>query len=87
MNFYLLLLYFLAGVISDFLFIINMRFVAKERVFSAAFVAFLNTVISLYVLYSILTEIQTGRGIFAILVYALGIGTGTYIAMRLKLEK
>ncbi len=84
---YFLILYFIAGILSDFLFTMNMRFVAKERPFLAALVSFSTTIISLYVLFSIITTLQQSRGFVAILVYALGIGTGTYIAMRLKIDK
>jgi len=86
MNYWLLVIYFFAGVISDFLFTINMRFIAKERAGWAALVSFITTIISMYVLYTILTE-MSGKGLISIVVYALGIGAGTYIAMHLRLEK
>ena len=87
MNYYLLIIYFFAGILSDFLFTINMRYIAKERVLLSAIVAFITTITGLYILYSIITMLQQNRGFIAILVYAMGVGTGTYIAMRLKLEK
>ena len=85
MNSYYLVFYFLAGVMSDFLFTINMRLIAKERALLAATVAFLNTIIGMYVIYTIITSLQSNRGFIAILVYALGVGVGAYTAMRLKL--
>lgn len=82
-----LILYFIAGVVQDFLLTLNWRYIAKEKVSGAVLFSFLTTVISLLVLYSILTRLDESRSIFAIIIYALGIATGTFIAMKVKLEK
>jgi len=75
-------IYFIAGVVQDYLLTINWRLVQKERAFLATIFSFLTTVVSLIVLYSILTRLDTDRSILAITVYALGIAVGTFIAMK-----
>ena len=84
---YYLILYFIAGVLQDFLLTLNWRFIAKDRVVYAVIFSFLTTVISLLVLYNIVTKLDQNRSIIAILVYALGIATGTLIAMQVRLDK
>ena len=81
---YYLILYYLAGVLQDFLLTLNWRFIAKGKVIPAAIFSFLVTVITLVVLYNILTQLEAHRSIVAIIVYALGIGTGTILAMKVK---
>jgi len=81
-----LILYFFAGVLQDFVFTLNIRFVNKERTLPAVLTSFLITVISLLVLYNILTTLDSQRSILAIIVYAAGIAAGTYLAMRFKVK-
>jgi len=81
---YYLIIYFLAGVVQDFLLTLNWRFIAKEKTIPAATFSFLVTVISLLVLYNILTRLDSQRSIIAIIVYALGIATGTILGMKVK---
>jgi len=80
-----LILYFLAGIIQDFFLTLNWRFVAKEKPLQATIFSFLTTVISLLVLYNILTQLDKERSIIGIIVYAMGIGSGTYLGMKLKI--
>jgi len=82
---WIFIVYFLVGVLQDFLFTLNLRYVAKEKVFPAVLTSFLTVVISMLVLYNIVTQLGDQRGILAIIVYALGIGTGTFLAMKFKL--
>ena len=77
-----LLVYFVAGVVQDYLLTLNWRFVAKEKAFLATVFSFLTAVVSLIVLYSILTRLDANRSLVAITVYALGIAVGTFIAMK-----
>ena len=77
-----LILYFLAGVLQDFLFTLNLRYVAKNKVFLAVLTSFLVTVVNLFVLYNILTQLDSQRTIAAIIIYAFGITTGTFLAMK-----
>lgn len=81
----LYLLYFLAGVSQDFLFTLNLRYVAKNKVWLAVLTSFLVTVVGLLVLYNILTNFDSERSILAIIIYAAGIATGTFFAMKFKL--
>ena len=85
--FYQLILYFLAGIIQDFFLTLNWRFVTKEKPLQATAFSFLTTVTSLLVLYNILTQLDKERSIIGIIIYALGIATGTYLSVRLKLNK
>ena len=79
-----LLIYFAVGIIQDFFLTLNWRYVAKEKVIPAVTFSFLTTVVSLLVFYDILTGLDAERGIIAIVVYSLGIGTGTFLAMKFK---
>ena len=38
------------------------------------------------VLYNIITQLDKERGIIAIVIYALGIGTGTILGMKTKIS-
>lgn len=80
------LLYFIAGVLQDFLFTLSLRFVNKNNPYKAGSTAFLETVITLTILYQILNNLEGSKTILAIFIYAFGIGTGTIVAMKLKLK-
>jgi uncharacterized protein YebE (UPF0316 family) len=80
-----LVLYFLVGIFQDFLGTLNMRYIAKGKVFLSVLTSFLVTAVSLLVLYNILTQLDSQRSILAIVIYAFGIGTGTFFAMKFKL--
>ncbi|PIR93388.1 hypothetical protein COT99_00990 [Candidatus Falkowbacteria bacterium CG10_big_fil_rev_8_21_14_0_10_43_10] len=78
-------IYFIAGVCQDFLLTLNWRFINKEKSTPAAFFSFAVTIVSMLVLYNILTELDERRSIIAIIIYALGIGTGTILGMKTKI--
>jgi len=79
-----LLVYFLAGVLQDFLFTMNLRYVAKNKVLLAMLVSFLVTVVNMIALYNILTQLNPNETMSAILFYAFGITAGTFLAMKFK---
>ncbi len=79
-----LLVYFLAGVLQDFLFTLNLRYVAENKVLLAMLVSFLVTLVNLVALYNILTQLNPNETMPAIFAYALGITAGTYLAMKFK---
>jgi len=81
-----LIIYFLAGVFQDFLVTLNWRFVAKDKIVPATVFSFLVTVVSMLVLYNILTQLDSQRSIMAILVYSLGVCSGTVLAMKTKIK-
>ncbi|MDD5625586.1 MAG: DUF5698 domain-containing protein [Patescibacteria group bacterium] len=83
---YYLIIYYLAGVLQDFLCTLNWRFINKEKVIPAAVFSFALTIVSMLVLYNILTQLDKERSILAIIVYALGIGTGTILGMKTKIN-
>ncbi len=79
-----LVIYYFAGVLQDFLFTLNLRYVAKNKIFLAVLTSFLVTLVNLIVLYNILTQFDSQRTFLAIVIYALGITTGTFLAMKFK---
>ena len=84
MGYYMILFYF-AGILQDFLLTLNWRYIAKNRVLPASTLSFLVTIVSMTVLYNILSRLDSERSIWAIIVYALGIGTGTFLGMKFKI--
>lgn len=82
---YIFILYFSAGILQDFLFTSSLRLVNKNLAFKASSMAFLDNLVSVGVLYSILTKLDNERSIIAIIIYSLGVGTGSYFAMKLKI--
>ena len=79
------IIYFIAGVIQDFLLTLNWRYMAKDKAFAASLFSFLTTIISFVVLYNILTKLDQERSIVAIVVYSIGIATGTFLGMKTKI--
>ena len=85
-----LIIYFFVGVVQDFFFTMNSKYIAKEKILPAVIYSFLTILMSMLVLYNILKDIDNQRGILAIIVYSCGIAGGTYVAMKLpkfKLKK
>jgi uncharacterized protein YebE (UPF0316 family) len=83
-----LIIYFLVGVIQDFFFTMNTKYIAKNKTAPAVAFSFLTILMSMIVLYNILGEIDAERSILAIIVYSAGIAVGTYAAMKFpKLKK
>jgi len=80
-----LTIYFFAGVLQDFLFTLNIKYVAINKVALAMLSSFLITVVNLIVLYNILTLMDSERSITAIIIYAAGVATGTLLGMKLKI--
>ncbi len=81
---YYLIIYFFTGVLQDFLLTINFRFIAKGKAIPAAIFSFLTTVVTMIVLYNILTKLDSQRSLIAIIIYVLGISVGTLLSMKLK---
>lgn len=73
------------GIIQDFLLTLNWRFVAKEKPIPAVTFSFLTTLVSWLVFYNILTGLDSEKSIIAILVYSIGVATGTFLAMKMRL--
>ena len=79
------IIYFFAGVVQDFLLTLNWRYMAKDKIWGASLFSFLTTIISFVVLYNILTRLDQERSIVAIVVYSIGIATGTFLGMKTKI--
>ena len=77
-------LYFLVGVVQDFFFTMNSRYVAKDKTAPAVVSSLITVVISMLVLYNILNGLDPQKSITAILCYSAGIAAGTYLAMKFK---
>lgn len=78
------ILYFLAGLLQDFLFTVSLRYVSKEKAVHASTTAFFDNLVSVGVLYSIISRLEGERTIIAIIVYSFGIAVGTFLAMKFK---
>ena len=78
-----LAMYFIVGVVQDFFFTMNSKYIARDKVLPAVAFSFLTVLISMVVLYNILSELDSEKSILAIIVYSCGIAIGTYVAMRL----
>lgn len=79
-----MILYFFAGILQDFLLTLNWRFIAKHKILPATGLSFLVTIVTMLVLYNILTYLDQQRSFIAIIVYAAGIATGTFLGMKFK---
>jgi len=82
----LFIIYFLAGVLQDFLFTVNLRYVAKDKIFMSVATSFLTVVVSMLALYNIVTQLDPANGVPAIIIYCLGVASGTYLAMKFKIS-
>jgi len=78
-----LVIYFVVGVIQDFFFTMNSKYIAREKVLPAVIFSFLTILMSMLVLYNILRDIDSERSMVAIVVYSCGIAVGTYVAMKI----
>lgn len=81
---YFLILYFFAGILQDFLLTLNWRYVAKHKIAPAVGLSFSVTIVSMLVIYNIISRLDSQRSILAIVIYAAGIATGTFLAMKFK---
>ena len=82
-----LILYFIVGVILDILLTLNWRYVAKDQAVPATIFSFLVTIASMAVFYTITRELDPQKGMTNIIAYAIGVGVGTYVGMKLPLIK
>jgi len=79
-----LILYFLAGVLQDFLVTLNLRYINQDKLLSAMSSSFIATVVSLIVLYNLITSLDPNKSVIAIIIYALGVAFGTFLGMKFK---
>jgi len=77
-----LVIYFIVGVVQDFFFTMNLKYVAREKVLAAVVFSFLAVSMSMLVLYNIINDLDPQKSILAIVVYSCGIAVGTFIAMK-----
>jgi len=77
-----LCIYFVVGVVQDFLWTLNVKYVSDHKILAATITSFLTTAVSMVVLYNILTRLDSERSLVAIIVYSLGIAVGTILGMK-----
>jgi uncharacterized protein YebE (UPF0316 family) len=82
---YFLILYFFVGILQDFLVTLNWRYIAKHKIAPAMLLSFLVTIVTMLVIYNILSRLEGQRSIVAIIIYALGVAAGTFLAMKFKI--
>jgi hypothetical protein len=82
---YYLILYFFVGILQDFLVTLNWRYIAKHKIAPAMLLSFLVTIVTMLVIYNILSRLEGQRSIAAIIIYALGVAAGTFLAMKFKI--
>jgi uncharacterized protein YebE (UPF0316 family) len=78
------ILYFLAGIIQDFLVTLNWRYVAEKKIALASMFSFLATVLSFTVIYDIISRLDSEDSLLSIIFYSLGVGLGTILGMKVK---
>jgi len=81
-----LILYFVAGVVQDFFFTLNSKYIAQNKVAPAVIFSFLTILMSMLVLYNILSDLNPNHSILEIIIYSIGIATGTYVALTFPLK-
>jgi hypothetical protein len=81
---YYLIIYFFVGIFQDFLVTLNWRYIAKHKIAPAMLLSFLVTIVTMLVIYNILSRLDSQRSIIAIIIYAAGVAVGTFLAMKFK---
>ena len=79
-----LLLFYIAGLLQDLLWTLTIGAVSERKTYFAASLSFVNTVSGTIIFYRIFEQIDQDSGLLAILVYGLGVATGTIIGMEYK---
>lgn len=79
-----ILLYFLAGILQDFLITLNWRYIAKHKVVPSVILSFLVTIVTMLILANILSKLDSQEGVVAIITYSAGVAAGTFLAMKFK---
>jgi len=79
-------LYFVAGVVQDFLFTVNIRAIDEHRTFLAALTSFFTVFVGMVILYNIISRLNSEQSLFAIGVYCLGIAVGTAFGMKYRMR-
>ena len=84
---WLYLIFFIVGVIEDFIGTMTLRYLIAKRIWATTISTFAITIISLAVFYGIFIKIEEDpKRFLAILVYSLGISVGTFLAMKIKIR-
>lgn len=81
------ILYFGVGIILEFLSTLYIRFVAEKHSIKAASISFINTILVIGMIYSIIESINTQHNYVSLVIYAAGVGAGTYLGTLFKIAK
>lgn len=82
-----LIIYFIAGMAQEFLYTLSIRFISKEKAIASAITVFFASLVVLIVFYNIVMFLDPKESIISIIVYAAGVATGVFLAVKLKVEK
>ena len=84
MDFYYLIIYFIAGIVQNFIFTLHLRYTAKDKIMFSVISSFFGVLLAWLVFYNILTQLDSQKTILAIVIYSAGIASGTYLAMKFR---
>ncbi len=84
MDFYYLIIYFIAGIVQNFIFTLHLRYTAKDKIMLSVISSFFGVLLAWLVFYNILTQLYSQKTILAIVIYSAGIASGTYLAMKFR---
>lgn len=84
MDFYYLIIYFIAGIVQNFIFTLHLRYTAKDKIMLSVISSFFGVLLAWLVFYNILTQLDSQKTILAIVIYSAGIASGTYLAMKFR---
>lgn len=80
-----LIIYFAAGIVSTLLETLNVRFITKGKALQASLITFSVVLIGFGVLFDIIANLNQS-GFLGIVIYAIGVGIGTFIGTNLRLK-
>lgn len=77
-------MYLGAGILLAFFSTVQIRLVAQCKKLRASILTFFLQLVNLFVLAGIITQINAGKSFAGVIIYALGISAGTYVALRFR---
>lgn len=77
-------MYLGAGILLAFFSTVQIRLVAQCKKLRASVLTFFLQLVNLFVLAGIITQINAGKSFAGVVIYALGISAGTYVALQFR---
>lgn len=78
--------YFLAGALSDFLWTLNVRFIDHDKALPSGITGFLAMICMMVVFSDIIGKLESQSALLGIIIYSLGIGVGSFLGVKFKLQ-